>query len=243
MGAARPDGCQAGAADFACLDAACAVAGRGGTPLALHMACRTQDRRLPIRLLPVAALLPLAAACAATPEPAAVPEAEPRPVLFRVDLLGKTGLVLDPSGRGSIEVRREGAEPVSLDFANGAEARGELAPGAYSVTGLGGLVCSGVGFAVEDGTTPLALGTLRATVFETDYVIALPAPPGTVPAQAGTIPAAEPIRADRRALCHSGRPAAEPPGREMTAGEEALLGLAWIALCALAVAAGGFCAF
>lgn len=184
------------------------------------------------------------AGCTASPESApSAPAAEPRPVLFRIALGGKAGLVLDPDMTGQIEVRREAADPVTLGFRNDAAASGALPPGAYVLDRLGPLRCEGIGFAVDDGAGPLALGTLRATVVETDYVIALPAPAQAEPAPAGAVPARSPIRPARRALCHSGPPPDETAAIATSPAGEVLLGLTWIGLCALAVAAGGICYF
>ncbi len=197
----------------------------------------------------------LLAACAAVEvAPTEILPAPPQPVAFRLTVTGKTGVVLETGTTGRIEVLREGAdEAIGLDFENGALAVHELPPGRYSIAKIGPLACRGLTFEVDPSAKARALGSLRAEIIATDYYVALlslapatgteiaglaertGAAPGAIDARPLVIPEAAP--------CFVGRGGPGTTWRERPLGEKILLGIGFVAFCAAAVAAGGFCAF
>ena len=208
------------------------------------------------RILALIALLPLLLAACAT-EDAAPTEIEPaqlRPVAFRLAVSGKTGPVLETGSSGRIEVLRDGAdEAVGLEFENGELTIHELPPGRYSITGIGPLACRGLTFEVDPSAKARALGSLRAEIIATDYLVALMSlAPATgaeiagLAARTGATPGAvdaRPLVIPEAAPCFMNRAGPGTTWRERPLGEKILLGIGFVAVCAAAVAAGGFCAF
>jgi len=208
------------------------------------------------RILALIAVLPLLlAACAAEDAaPAGSQPAQLQPIAFRLTVTGKAGPVLEAGATGRIELLREGAdETIGLDFENGALTIHELEPGRYSIASIGPLACRGLSFEVDPWTQARALGSLRAEIIVTDYHVALmslaPAT-GAEIARLAELTGAAPGAIDARPLvipesapCFINRSGPGTNWRERPLGEKILLGIGFVAFCAVAVAAGGFCAF
>ncbi len=203
--------------------------------------------------LPAFALSLLLAACEATTDRSAGGAgAAPVPVAFRIALDGDTAPVLAEDGSADLVLKRGGAdEPVTLGFGNDALAVHPLAPGRYEVASLGSLQCRGLAF--EVGDRPRYLGTLRARVVRTDYIVAMMQPSIAVPADVAAF--AERAGSAVDAVDARPIPVAEPapcffnPGgngvtwEDLTLGEKILLSVGVAGLCAVALVSGGFCHF
>lgn len=193
-------------------------------------------------------LLPLfLAACAAGPEVSAPDRSIP--TTLRIAVTGEAGAVLDAEGAGRIEVLRDGAsEPVAMAFRNGGAAGADLVPGAYRITRLGSLTCRNMRFDVDPEAEARALGGLRAEIVRTtDYDVALvttraAAEDGNSAEAPGAVDS-RPLTVSEPAPCYANRSGPEANWQERSLGERILFGLAVGALCAAALAAGGFCAF
>lgn len=201
-----------------------------------------------------AVVLPiLLAGCTATDERADEPVAAAAvPVGFRIALTGATGPILAEDGSGALELEAPGAdEPLSLGFENGSLAVHGLAPGRYEVARLGPLQCRGLTF--EVGTRPRYVGTLRAEVVRTDYFVALMQPavadPADVAALAGRADVgaeavdARPLAVTEAAPCFVGEHGPATTWDDLTLEEKIILGVGVAGLCAISLAAGGFCHF
>ncbi len=208
------------------------------------------------RTIILAALFPLIlAACAdAPPVPTASEPARLQLVAFRLAVTGETGPVLETGTTGRIEVLREGAdEVIGLDFENGELAIHELPPGRYSIARIGPLACRGLSFEVDSSAEARALGSLRAEIIATDYLVALislePATGteiATLAERMGAAPGAidaRPLVIPEAAPCFINRAGPNATWQDLPLGEKIMLGIAIAAFCAAAVAAGGFCAF
>jgi hypothetical protein len=203
------------------------------------------------------ALLLLLAACATAPEQVEPGQAAPDrliPTTLQVNLHGKINAVLGEDDTSEIELLREDAdEPVVLEFRNGAQATGDLAPGAYQITRLGTLACRGVSFDVDPAAGARALGTLDAEILVTDYDLAMmtskSATAGDVAAltqAAGIAPDGidtRPIALGEAVPCFANHDGPGTNWRERPLGEQIMFGVLMAGLCAAAVASGGFCAF
>lgn len=203
------------------------------------------------RWLPAVASLVLAA-CAAGQDPPPEAGAGPVPVALRLTLAGDTAPVLDAEGTGHIELARDGAdEPVSLAFGNGALAMHELPPGSYEITRLGPLHCKGLDF--EVAAAPRYLGSLEAELVRSRYHVALMSRPLAAPGDVATLAEragtsaeavdARPLEVSEIAPCALGPDGPVVTWEDLTLGEKVILGTSAAALCALAVAGGGFCSF
>lgn len=198
------------------------------------------------------ALGALLAACAAE-ESAPVPEAVgPVPVAIRLTLDGDTGVALGPDGAGQIVLGREdGDEPVRLAYENGALAVQDLVPGRYEVASLGALPCRGLAFDVAD--RPRYLGAVRVTLVRAAYDVALVSRPDVAPADVAELadragaPAqavdARPLAATESAPCFLGPDGPVTTWEDLTLGEKIILSVGVAGLCAVSLAAGGFCHF
>jgi hypothetical protein len=208
------------------------------------------------RILALAALLLLPAACAeqngTAPEPAAAP-VESVPVAFRLGITGKNAPVLAEDGSGQVTLRhKETKALVPVAFGNGALAVHDLAPGEYSITGIGPLICRGLDFELGEARGR-ALGEIRAEIVETDYYVALmasrPASRADVTelaAQAQIAPGsvdARPLPITESAPCYLSKSGPGTTWQERPLGEKILLGIGIAAFCAAALASGGFCVF
>ena len=199
------------------------------------------------------ALSLLLAACAAMEERATAPaEAGPVSVGFRIDLTGATGPILAEDGTAALELEGGGAEePLSLGFRNGRLAVHELTPGRYEVTQLGPLQCRGLAF--EVGARPRYLGTLRANVIRTDYHVALMKPAVATPADVVALAEradvgpeavdARPLAVTEPAPCFLSQHGPTATWEDLTFEEKIVLGAGIVGLCAISLAAGGFCQF
>lgn len=210
-----------------------------------------------LRIAGLMALLALLVA-ACTAGPADTQPAGPVPTAIRLTITGDTGPVLKTSGAGRIELLRDGAaEPVVIEFENGALAIHDLTPGKYSIASLGPLTCRGLTFEVIDqpGGAPgaRALGSLHAKIVTTDYYVALmsrkPATGAEIADLAERTQSA-PEAIDARVIdqteaapCFMGRGGPGTTWRDRPLGEQILIGIGFAAFCAAAVASGGFCAF
>ncbi|MDH3668091.1 MAG: hypothetical protein OEN23_14280 [Paracoccaceae bacterium] len=179
---------------------------------------------------------------------------DPVPTVIDLGVFGATGPVIGEDGTGELLLKRSGqSEPVSVQFQNGARSEFALAPGDYRITQIGELRCQGLDFSVDPQTDLRALGTVRAEIVKAKYYVALMAGhPAKLDEIAGlaevrAIPAdqvdARPISVTHHAPCsvHS-----QGPGqswRDRPLGERIALGAAIAGFCAIALAAGGFCAF
>ena len=191
-------------------------------------------------------------ACA---EPVPSPEASaPVPAEIELAFSGYVAPVLDSQGAGEVAFHRKGAEdPVVVPFQNGAPAAFALAPGAYELTRIGVLQCRGLEFDVDASSEARALGTIRGDIVKTSYYVALmagrPATATQVSALAGSqglSPGgvdATPITLAEKAPCFIHRGGPGETWRDRPLGEQILLGIGFVGFCAVAVAAGGFCAF
>ena len=208
------------------------------------------------RFFALLALLPLLlAACAAEDAaPAEIRPAPPQPTAFRLTVTGATGPLLGTGTTGRIEFLRDGAdEAIGVEFENGALAVEGLEPGLYSIARIGPLICRGLTFEVDPSASARALGSLRAEIIKTDYYVALmslaPATGAEIEelaertgAAPGTIDT-RPLQAAEAAPCFVNRAGPGATWRDRPLGERILLGIGIAALCAAAVAGGGFCAF
>jgi len=174
--------------------------------------------------------------------------------MLHLGVSGHAAPVLDAEGRGQITLVRDGAdEPLTVAFQNNAPSGFELAPGYYDVTAIGGLTCRDMGFEVADGAAGRHLGVLRAEIIRTSYYVAMiagrPATDAEISELAQTTGTApdniddRPISAAEAAPCFIHRGGPGQTWRERPLGEQILLGLGFVGFCAIALAAGGFCAF
>jgi len=198
----------------------------------------------------------LLAACSdggdgAPPAGAGAPAATP--TAFRLTVTGTTGKVLDAGGAGQVSFLRKGAkEPVAVGFQNGALAVRDLAPGRYSLVGLGPLNCRGLDFDVGPSGAR-DLGTLRAEIVSTQYYVALMsgrAATGGELTQLGQATGTPPGAIDARPLgiaesapCFVSRAGPAATWHELPLGQRLLIGAGIAAFCAIAVASGGGCYF
>ena len=205
-------------------------------------------------LRPLALLVPLLlAACEEAGRGTAAPaETGPVPVAFRIDLDGATGPILAEDGTATLALERDGAdEPVELGFENGRLAVHPLAPGRYEVTHLGPLQCRGLAFEVAD--RPRYLGTLRGQVIRTDYHVALMQPAVAAPADVAALAEqaaadaqrvdAAPLAITERAPCFLSQDGPVTTWEDLTLAEKIMLSVGVAGLCAISLAAGGFCQF
>ncbi len=211
--------------------------------------------RLAPTLAAAAALPLLVAACATTSATPDGPAPEtPQPVSLRLDLAGRTAIVLDEAGTGQIEFLRQGDEtPVAAPFRNGGFAEAELMPGSYRVVRIGQLLCRGLAFEVDPAASARALGVFRANIVETEYFVALarvqPAPAGDIAelaGRAGAEPAevdAAPLGQTEAAPCFVNRNGPDMTWEEVPLSQKIMMGVLMAGICAGSVAAGGFCAF
>lgn len=203
-----------------------------------------------------AALLPLLlAACAAEPDgPDAAQPPRLTPTALNLTISGDTGPVLGTGTTGQIELtRNDAAEPVTVEFENGALAAADLQPGQYSITRIGPLFCRGMTFEVDQDTRARALGSLHAEIITTRYYVALMSRKAATGAElAGlaertqTAPGAidaRPVSIMEKAPCFLGRDGPGTTWRDRPVGEQILLGIGFAGFCAVALASGGFCAF
>lgn len=209
--------------------------------------------RAALRMLARLVLGPLLlAACAAAETAPPEAGAGPVPVALRLTLAGDTAPVLDADGAGAIELTRDGAdEPLSLAFENGALAVHELPSGRYEIARLGPLYCKGLDF--EVAAAPRYLGSLEAELVRSRYHVALMSRPvaaqadlATLAERAGTSTQAvdaRPLEISEIAPCALGPDGPVVTWDDLTLGEKVILGTSVAALCALAVAGGGFCSF
>ncbi|HSF94479.1 MAG TPA: hypothetical protein VLA52_05580 [Thermohalobaculum sp.] len=194
-------------------------------------------------ILSGAALMLLLAACATAPA-GPEPDPAPRSTSLTLELSGKADVVASPGEAIPVELVREGAEPLKLDFQDGTPTRHDLPPGQYGIAGIGPLSCTGLGFEVPDGTGPVDLGTLEARVAVTDYYIAKLKRRPPVPADL-TPPGTEPGRliVGRYALCHAPRDFTGPVWADLPLEQKLMFGVLMAGFCAAAVASGNICAF
>jgi hypothetical protein len=206
----------------------------------------------PIRPTIAAMALLLLAACATQPDPAQPPRLTP--TALHLTVTGDTAPVLGTGTTGQIELTRDGAaEPVSLEFENGALAVTDLQPGQYNITRIGQLTCRGLTFEVDPSARVRALGTLRAKIITTDYYVALMS--GRAASEAEIAGLAEhvqaapetidprPITVTETAPCYLSTGGPGTTWRERPLGEKILLGIGFAGFCAIALASGGLCAF
>jgi hypothetical protein len=203
------------------------------------------------RITATMALVPLLVAACATAPPEPEP-ARPVPTALEITVTGAVEPVLGADGTGRVALVREGsAEPIDLEFRNGALVVRDLPPGQYSIAALGPLNCHGLSFAVD--RSPRALGALRADIVATDYYVAMMSrrsaagadiaafaertrlPPGQIDAT--------PIVQIDAAPCFINRGGQGETWRERPLGEQIMFGILVGGFCAAAVAAGGLCAF
>ena len=200
----------------------------------------------------MALLMLLLAACAAQPDAPQPPRLTP--TALHLTVTGDTAPVLGTGTTGQIELTRDGAaEPVGVEFENGALVVADLQPGQYNITKLGSLTCRGLTFEIDQAARARDLGTLRAEIITTDYYVALmsrraatgaeiaglaervQAPPDTIDAR--------PIAMAEAAPCFLGTGGPGTTWRERPLAEQILLGIGFAGFCAVALASGGFCAF
>jgi len=204
-------------------------------------------------LILAAPLLLAACAAANAPDSGPVPET-PQPVSLRLDLTGRTAPVLGENGAGEVMFLRKGDDaPLAVPFANGGLAETELLPGSYNVTGIGPLRCRGLEFTVDGAAPARALGTIRAEIVATEYIVALmsvdPAAAddvGALAGKAGAAPGAvddRPLSQREAAPCFVNRGGPDMTWQEVPLHEKIMLGILMAGICAGSVASGGFCAF
>jgi hypothetical protein len=200
-----------------------------------------------------AALLPLLLAACAT-APAEPQPARPVPTALHLTITGATEPVLGAGTTGRIELVRDGtAEPVGVDFENGAMVVADLEPGQYSIAALGPLTCRGLTFEVDDAASARALGSLRAEIITTDYHVGLMSRRAATGAEIAGLAErvqaapdtidAQPIAMAEVAPCYMGTGGPGTTWRDRPLGEQILLGIGFAGFCAIALASGGFCAF
>ena len=199
------------------------------------------------------ALLPLLlAACATAP-------ADPQlvqliPTSLQLTITGATEPVLGADDTGKIQLVRDGTdEPLGVEFANGAPAIVDLQPGEYRITSLGPLTCRGLSFDVEESSGARALGSVQAEIITTNYYVALMTRQAATATEISELAEraqtasdtidSRPIMMAEAAPCFMGRGGPGTTWRDMSAGEQIMLGVGFAAFCAVALASGGFCAF
>lgn len=223
-------------------------------PVRLGLAKPRRLAYIPVmRLIWIAVATTLGIAACAEPAPEA--EAEP-PVPTEIELAfsGYVAPVLDSGDAGEVVFQRKGAEdPVVVPFQNRAPTAFALVPGEYELTRIGVLQCRGLEFDVDPSSEARALGTIRGDIVKTSYYVALmagrPATTTQVSALAGSQGLspdgvdATPILLTEKAPCFIHRGGPGETWRDRPLGEQILLGIGFAGFCAVAVAAGGFCAF
>ncbi len=196
----------------------------------------------------------MACSQAADPDAPVAAPLEPVPTVIDLGVFGATGPVIGEDGTGALHLMRtDEAEPVIVSFQNGAPSEFVLAPGDYQITQIGELRCQGLDFSVDPQADLRALGTMRAEIVKAKYFVALmaghPAKPDDVAvlAEARSIPAdhvdARPINVTLHAPCSVHQHGPGQSWRDRPLGERLALGAAIAGFCAIALAAGGFCAF
>lgn len=201
-------------------------------------------RRL-IASLGSAALLLVLAACQTTAAASRDgSDAQPRATALRLALTGKTEAVAAPDAAIPVELQREGADPLTLDYVPGALTIHELPPGRYGIAKIGPMSCTDLGFDVTPGQGPLALGTVDAKVSETDYYIGYVSGRPAAEADVATLGAepGQPI-VGRHALCHAPRDYTGPVWADLPIEQKLMFALMMAGFCALTVASGMVCAF
>jgi len=198
------------------------------------------------------ALLLLLGACATAPSDSE--PAQPIPTTLQLTVTGATEPVLGADGKGQIELTRDGsAEPIGIAFENGITVLQDLQPGQYSITKLGLLRCRGLDFEVDQASSARALGSLQTKIITTDYYVAMMSRKSASIAEIaelaesnGAAPDtvdARPITLTEAAPCFMNTAGPELTWQERPLRDKITLGIAFGAFCALALAAGGFCAF
>lgn len=187
------------------------------------------------------------------PQASAEP-AVPVPTVIDLGVFGAVGPVIGEDGTGQLHLKRaDGGEPVTVPFQNASPSEFALAPGDYRITQIGELRCQGIAFSVGGDARLRALGTIRAEIVKSQYYVALiaghPAKPDEIAAlaEARSLDTAKidarPISVTRHAPCSVHRLGPGQSWRDRPLGERIALGFAVAGFCAIALAAGGFCAF
>ena len=200
-------------------------------------------------MIAAAAILGLAACAEEAPE-----AGPPVPTEIELAFSGYVAPVLDAEGAGEVSFLRKGAEDaVVVPFRNGAPAEFALAPGSYELTRIGVLQCRGLEFDVDPAAGARALGTIRGEIVRTNYFVALMAGQPATATQVSALAGAQgltpdgidatPIALTEKAPCFIHRGGPGETWRDRPLGEQILLGIGFAGFCAVALAAGGFCAF
>ena len=193
----------------------------------------------------------LLAACAEQQEQAVEP---PMPTTVELAFSGYVAPVLDAGDRGEIAFSRDGTdESIVVPFRNGATSEFALSPGSYAVTNIGALQCRGMTFEVDPAADARALGSIGGEIIKTDYYVALMAGRPATAEQVSTLAAAHGLAPDQvdagamivteQAPCFIHTAGPGQTWRDRPLGEQILFGIGFAGFCAIALSAGGFCAF